>query len=95
MMLSLQNVYNEEEFGEFYTRWTEGLGPQFTVVGEPKFDGLAIELVYEDRKLVVAATRGDGETGEDVTSNVRTIRSVPLELRDGAPPSSKSGERSS
>jgi DNA ligase (NAD+) len=85
MMLSLQNVYNEEEAGDFFTRWEEALGTDFAVVAEPKFDGLAVELVYEEGKLVMAATRGDGETGEDVTENVRTIRSVPLRLRNNAP----------
>ncbi len=85
MMLSLQNVYTEEEFSDFYDRCTKGLGEAFSLVGEPKFDGLAIELVYEKGKLVVAATRGDGETGEDVTENIKTIKSVPLTLR-GTPP---------
>jgi DNA ligase (NAD+) len=84
-MLSLQNVYSEEEFSQFYKRWNETLGSQFMVVGEPKFDGLAVELVYEDGLLTVASTRGDGETGEDVTENVKTIRSVPLRLRGTYP----------
>jgi DNA ligase (NAD+) len=84
-MLSLQNIYNEEELGEVYERWTEDLQTPFEVIAEPKFDGLAIELVYENGLLTVASTRGDGETGEDVTSNVKTIRSVPLKLR-GSPP---------
>lgn len=85
MMLGLQNCYNEEEFGEYFARWKKDLGDDFRLVGEPKFDGLAIELVYEKGLLVVAATRGDGETGEDVTSNVKTIRSVPLKLRGDHP----------
>lgn len=80
-MLSLQNIYNAQELGEFHDRWKESLGENFSLVAEPKFDGLAIELVYEKGHLVMAATRGDGETGEDVTSNVRTIGSVPLRLR--------------
>lgn len=84
-MLSLQNLYNEEELQDVFARWKETLGDEFAVVVEPKFDGLAIELVYEKGHLAVAATRGDGETGEDVTSNVKTIRSVPLKLRDPAP----------
>jgi len=84
-MLSLQNIYQEAELGEWYERWEKSLGSGFYVVGEPKFDGLAIELVYEKGALVVAATRGDGEIGEDVTSNVRTIRSVPLRLRGDFP----------
>ena len=85
MMLSLQNVYSAEEFNDFYERCEKGLGEKFTLIGEPKFDGLAVELVYEKGRLVIAATRGDGETGEDVTENVKTIRSVPLVLR-GKPP---------
>lgn len=84
-MLSLQNIYSEEELDEVYNRWIENLGAEFTLIVEPKFDGLAIELVYEKGLLVVAATRGDGETGEDVTSNVKTIRSVPLSLRAPVP----------
>jgi DNA ligase (NAD+) len=87
-MLGLQNVYNAEEFSEFYRRWqetSEGSGAPVQVVAEPKFDGLAIELVYENGTLSVAATRGDGITGEDVTHNVRTIRSVPFQLRGNAP----------
>ncbi|NBX75768.1 MAG: NAD-dependent DNA ligase LigA [Proteobacteria bacterium] len=85
-MLSLQNIYNEEESSAFYKRWEETLGNTFSVLVEPKFDGLAIELVYENGGLVVAATRGDGETGEDVTENVKTIRSIPLHLRGDFPP---------
>jgi len=85
-MLSLQNIYNEEESSAFYKRWEETLGNKFSVLVEPKFDGLAIELVYRDGGLLVAATRGDGETGEDVTENVKTIRSIPLRLRGDFPP---------
>ena len=85
MMLGLQNVYNAEEFKAFYERWEKALGRDFSMVAEPKFDGLAIELTYENGILQVASTRGDGETGEDVTHNVRTIKSVPLKLR-GHPP---------
>ncbi len=84
-MLGLQNVYTPEELEAVFDRWQEALGSAFSVVVEPKFDGLAIELVYEKGLLVMAATRGDGETGEDVTSNVKTIRSVPLKLREPAP----------
>jgi len=86
MMLSLQNVYSEEEFSDFYDRCFKGLGESFSLIGEPKFDGLAIELVYEEGRLRVAATRGDGETGEDVTENIKTIKSVPLILRGFPPP---------
>lgn len=84
-MLSLQNVYNEEEFSVFFKRWEDTLGERFEVFAEPKFDGLAVELVYEKGGLTLASTRGDGETGEDVTENVRTIRSVPLYLRGSFP----------
>lgn len=84
-MLGLQNVYNDQEMSDFYQRWEEAIGKGFAVYAEPKFDGMAIELVYEKGRLVVAATRGDGEVGEDVTSNVRTIRSVPLVLRGKVP----------
>lgn len=80
-MLSLQNIYNAQALEQFHDRWKGALGDHFSIVAEPKFDGLAIELVYEKGHLVMAATRGDGETGEDVTSNVRTIGSVPLRLR--------------
>lgn len=84
-MLSLQNVYSTEEFSTFFSRWKDNLGTSFQVLGEPKFDGLAIELVYEKGNLKVASTRGDGETGEDVTENVKTIRSIPLQLRGQYP----------
>ncbi|NBT58910.1 NAD-dependent DNA ligase LigA, partial [bacterium] len=84
-MLSLQNIYNSEESATFYKRWEESLSKPFSLLVEPKFDGLAIELVYKNGGLVVAATRGDGETGEDVTENVKTIRSIPLHLRGGFP----------
>jgi DNA ligase (NAD+) len=84
-MLSLQNIYSEEELVDFYDRWAAVIGNHFSVMGEPKFDGLAIELVYEEGILTVASTRGDGETGENVTENVKTIRSVPLQLRGDYP----------
>ncbi|MBM4316204.1 MAG: NAD-dependent DNA ligase LigA [Deltaproteobacteria bacterium] len=84
-MLSLQNIYSEEELVDFYDRWASVIGNNFSVMGEPKFDGLAIELVYEEGILTVASTRGDGETGENVTENVKTIRSVPLKLRGDYP----------
>lgn len=74
-MLSLSNVYNQEELADFIRKTeTEGL------VVEPKIDGLAVVLTYEDGKLLKAATRGDGETGEDVTHNARTILSLPLDI---------------
>jgi DNA ligase (NAD+) len=80
-MLSLANAFSDEEVADFVRRIEQGLDvrdPVFSV--EPKLDGLALSLRYEDGRLVVAATRGDGATGEDVTANVRTIRSIPLEL---------------
>ncbi|GIW45375.1 MAG: DNA ligase [Candidatus Binatia bacterium] len=89
-MLSLSNAMSEEEFREFDERVRKGLGVSgpVTYVAEPKLDGLGVELVYENGELVVASTRGDGIFGENVTANVRTIRSVPLKLRHehGAPP---------
>ena len=81
-MLSLSNTYNYDEIGDFYRRVSEGLqGAPFEIVAELKFDGLSISLIYEDGMLVRAVTRGDGIMGDDVTANVRTIRSVPLRLR--------------
>lgn len=78
-MLSLSNTYNREEVAEWYHRVEEGLsGATFQVCCEMKFDGLSISLHYEDGRLVRAVTRGDGQRGDDVTANVRTIRTVPL-----------------
>ncbi|QOC23978.1 NAD-dependent DNA ligase LigA [Wenzhouxiangella sp. AB-CW3] len=81
-MLSLANAFSREEVAEFDRRIREQL--DLEVIGysaEPKLDGVAISLIYERGNLVLAATRGDGQTGENVTTNVRTIRSVPLKLR--------------
>ena len=87
-MLSLANAFEDEEVAEFDRRIREMLDIETIVyTAEPKLDGLAISLRYEDGRLVRAATRGDGRTGEDVTGNVRTIRAIPLTLRqsgDGA-----------
>lgn len=82
-MLSLSNAMNEIELREFDARVQRLLHSADPVeyVAEPKLDGLAVELVYEDGDLTVASTRGDGVNGEDVTANVRTIRSIPLRLR--------------
>ena len=83
------------------TRVHKLLGPEeVTYVCEPKLDGLAVELIYEDGQLVEGATRGDGNVGEDVTANLRTIRVLPLALRRpagdaGARAASRSGARSS
>ena len=87
-MLSLDNVFDEEELSAFDKRvreWLNSDQPQ-TYAAEPKLDGLAISIRYENGVLVQAATRGDGARGEDVTSNVRTIRSVPLKLHGEAIP---------
>ena len=83
-MLSLSNTYNKEEVAEFYQRVSESLsGVPFQICCEMKFDGLSISLHYKDGKLVSAVTRGDGVQGDDVTENVRTIRSIPLILPAG------------
>jgi len=81
-MLSLDNVFSDQELADFDRRVRERLGSDEPIAytAEPKLDGLAISLRYENGKLVQGATRGDGERGEDVTSNVRTIESVPLRL---------------
>lgn len=87
-MLSLNNCFDEEELRQWATRVERRLGASpVEYFCEPKLDGLSVELVYEDGVLVVASTRGDGVTGEDVTANVRTIRQVPLRLRDTPIPS--------
>lgn len=84
-MLSLANTYNENDVREFYERVRSGLkGEEFEIVAEMKYDGLSISLTYIDGKLVQAVTRGDGVVGDDVTANVRTIKSIPLQLREGA-----------
>ncbi len=85
-MLSLANAFEDAEVGEFVARIEKETGdgePLFSV--EPKLDGLAISLRYEDGVFVRGATRGDGSTGEDVTANLRTIKSIPLRLRGDAP----------
>ncbi|MFW6107371.1 MAG: NAD-dependent DNA ligase LigA [bacterium] len=81
-MLSLQAVREEEEFRHFYRTCCKELDKQrVSLVGEPKYDGLSVEAVYDDGKLVSVATRGDGRTGEDVTENAKTIRQVLLRLQ--------------
>src|SRR5437867_4154276 len=86
-MLSLQNAFDEEELRAWDRRVRAVAGDEVTYVCELKIDGLAISLAYEGGNLVRAATRGDGQTGEDVTANVRTLRSVPLRVAppDGMP----------
>jgi len=86
-LLSMDNVMNSQELEAFHERVTRALGTaNVTYCCEAKFDGLAVELVYESGSLVRAGTRGDGWVGEDVTANIRTIRSVPLRLRTDEPP---------
>lgn len=81
-MLSMEDVFSEEEFEKWYKRALDRSGePKLELYGMPKLDGLAISLEYGNGKLLVGATRGNGLVGEDVTSNVRTIESVPLSLR--------------
>lgn len=84
-MLSLANTYNMGEVKDFFQRVKNGLeGEEFEIVAEMKYDGLSISLTYVDGSLVRAVTRGDGEKGDDVTANVRTIRSIPLQLNKNA-----------
>src|SRR5438105_809869 len=85
-MLSLDNTYSEEEVKNFYARIQRLLpNEKIPVVIEPKVDGVAVSLVYENGRLRQAATRGDGVVGDDITQNIRTIRSVPERLRGSAP----------
>lgn len=79
-MLSLGNTYSEEDVRDFYERIERTLGEPFEIVAELKFDGTSISLIYEGGRLAQAVTRGDGVRGDDVTANVRTIRSIPLKL---------------
>lgn len=80
-MLSLGNTYSEAEVSEFYDRVSKSLNEPFEICCEMKFDGTSISLTYEQGKLVRAVTRGDGVRGDDVTENVKTIRSIPLVLQ--------------
>ena len=83
-MLSLSNTYNEQDVADFYESVRKGLGGEdFEICCEMKYDGLSISLTYVDGRLVQGVTRGDGVHGDDVTANVRTIRSIPLVLKDG------------
>ena len=87
-MLSLGNAFSEEEVADFQRRLEQGLErSDITYAAEPKLDGVAISLTYLDGHLTTAATRGDGERGEDVTANVRTIRAIPLKLHGEGWPS--------
>ena len=80
-MLSLGNTYSEEEVTDFYERVRKSLNEDFEICCEMKFDGTSISLTYENGKLVRAVTRGDGVKGDDVTNNVKTIRTIPLILK--------------
>lgn len=83
-MMSLSNSYSIEEVDEWFDRIKRALeGEEFSIVGEMKFDGVSISLTYRNGRLERAVTRGDGTQGDDVTSNVKTIRSIPLELQPG------------
>lgn len=83
-MLSLANTYNEQDVADFYESVSKGLGGEdFEICCEMKYDGLSISLTYVDGRLVRGVTRGDGVQGDDVTANVRTIRSIPLVLKPG------------
>ena len=86
-MLSLANAMNEDELIEFDTQVKKGLGAENEVeyIAEPKLDGLAVELVYENGSFSHGSTRGDGTTGEDITQNLRTIRAIPLTIQHEEP----------
>jgi len=87
-MLSLDNAFNAEDFAEFCARIRRFLGLKdetLCFVGEPKIDGLSVNLIYEDGRFVRGATRGDGTVGEDVTQNLRTLKDLPLRLKGPAP----------
>jgi DNA ligase (NAD+) len=87
-MLSLDNAFEAADFQAFYQRMADRLDQQveFSFCAEPKLDGLAVSIRYENGLLVQAATRGDGFTGEDITSNIKTIRAIPLKLQGEYPP---------
>jgi len=87
-MQSLANAMNNDEILAFHEQLLRRLGDQRTIeyIAEPKLDGLAVELVYEDGKLVSGSTRGDGTTGENITQNLKTIRAIPLSLRTKSAP---------
>src|SRR5205809_2240667 len=85
-MLSLDHTYSEDEVANFYKRITRLLpDEEIPVVIEPKVDGVAVSVMYENGRLKYAATRGDGLVGDDITQNIKTIRSVPQQLRGSDP----------
>ena len=79
-MLSLSNAMSKEEIIQFDNQIKRNLGDNIEYVAEPKLDGVAIEVVYQDGNLTFGSTRGDGITGEDILSNIRTIKTIPLRL---------------
>jgi DNA ligase (NAD+) len=81
-MLSLGNAFNEEDLRDFDRRVRQAVEDEFSYVCELKIDGLAVSLRYEDGYLVLGATRGDGTTGENITENLKTIRSIPLRIKE-------------
>ena len=85
-LLSLGNVFTDDELLTWYTRTVKLAGEQFKLVCEHKIDGLAVALTYIDGQLVTGATRGDGFRGENITQNLRTVRSIPLSVSKEAPP---------
>jgi DNA ligase (NAD+) len=86
-LLSLGNVFSEEELSAWYNRTAKlAEGERFNFVGEHKIDGLAVALTYVDRQLTTGATRGDGLRGENITQNLKTVRSIPLSVPEVAPP---------
>ncbi len=87
-MLSLGNTYSETEVSEFYERTERALNEPFEIIAELKYDGTSISVTYESGRLVRAVTRGDGANGDDVTANVKTIRSIPLTLMGDSYPES-------
>jgi len=84
-MLSMDDVFSIEELRNFVNRVYKILGREVDFTSELKIDGVAVALIYEDGRFVLGATRGDGRTGEDVTDNLRTIKSLPLRLREPVP----------
>jgi DNA ligase (NAD+) len=81
-MLSLGNAFNEQDLRDFDRRVREGVGENVNYVAELKIDGLAVSLTYENGKFIRGATRGDGTIGEDITNNLKTIRSIPFKLKE-------------
>ena len=93
-MLSLDNAFSFDALRDWDRRVREGIGrEEIEYIAEHKFDGLSISLQYEDGVLVRGVTRGDGSTGEDVTPNVRTVRSIPLRLNEAVIKKLKLGKK--